>query len=1274
MAMRRGASMTLRTAWKLVFGLLILVRPAGPAAERSPGSPGVPSVRRSSVPRLDAAFGRMALSFIANSGQLDRQVDYYIAGKDMNIYFGKGGLTIALSRPGAAGGDERRHIDGRPGPAPSKIEAGEARRWAVKLDFVGANPDVRPAGEAKTETVFSFFRGGREDWRTGIPSFSRLVYQDLWPGIDLVYYGTADRLKYEFIVWPGADPSAIRLAYTGATAVRLNKSGELEVETPLGGFRDEKPVAYQERRGERFAVLMAYHLEEDKTSTGQGSEGEGVPLLQGRSHGFEVGEYDRSLPLVVDPATVVYSGFLGGSADDRGTAIAIDDSGNAYITGSTGSYDFPVAAGPDPTFNSQTAATDAFVAKVSPDGATLLYCGFIGGALEDAGTGIAVNIRGNAYVCGWTFSPDFPAVLGPGLTPHGDITAHSDAFVARLSADGSSLEYCGFIGGTNDDRAMGIATNGWNAYLTGWTASADFPAVGESGSTFMGDRDAFVTLVNWEGTGFYRSLFLGGQRSDEGTGIGIDCCGYIYITGNTDSSPADGFPASPGPPLSYGGNRDAFVAKIRDTIEYCGYIGGVGTDESAAIAVDYFGDFYVVGTTDSGEGFPVKSGPGLVHAGGNDVFVAKLSIGPYAKALDYCGFIGGPGDDRGLAIALDSSGRAYVAGSTDSASGFPVIGGPSLALAGMRDAFLAEVNFKGRPLLYCGFLGGSGNDEAAGIAADEAGNVYVAGTTRSNDFPAAVGPILIPGAGLSGESDDAFVARVFEEPPPTPPWELKGAALSTTEIVITWIDRSTNESGFKISRRDESINDWVEVGSVGADVTTFTDIGLTEATSYTYSVQAYSDVGDSTYSVIAIQYTRPEAPTNLMATAVNERRVDLSWVDNSHGEDGVLVLRRDQSSSYWQIVARLPANATACSDDYWVSGNRTYSYCVKASVNNTDSVPSAEAEVTTPQETLPAAPTDLLATAPLPTQVNLSWVDNAYNELWYSIERKTGAGGAWIEVATIRTDSTAWLDTTVIDRTTYYYRVRAFNSPGFSEYSNEAMVTTPPHQPHLRLPIRSVSFNTVDECATWIATTVIYNDGEVPLVVSGISFASGAEGFRYLGPKTPFTIDPHWGQELGFQFAPLDPGGWVTGVFTIRSNDPVNGNAPLEATAFSQIPFITMNLQGQRLFERAWLVRRAYARISLALTSTSPWGGVAYRLVRRTGAGPYQRIKTFSWVDTYLGIWTYADYFLAADVNYSYKVEAVDCRGVVIHESQEIELPAPAPQPPPKQTTRKVIK
>jgi hypothetical protein len=221
----------------------------------------------------------------------------------------------------------------------------------VKLEFIGANSDIRPVGQEKIEAVISYFKGKHEAWKEGIPTHSKVVYASLWPGIDLVYSGMSNKLKYEFVVHPGADPSKIGLAYCVARRVRVNKEGRLEVETPLGGFQDDRPEAYQESEGKRFEIGIGYEVK----------EGDGR-----NTYRFRVGEYDSSLPLILDPALLLYCGYIGGSSTDSSYGVAVDGSGNAYITGNTWSTEgsFPVKVGPDLTHNGNY---DAFVAKISSE-------------------------------------------------------------------------------------------------------------------------------------------------------------------------------------------------------------------------------------------------------------------------------------------------------------------------------------------------------------------------------------------------------------------------------------------------------------------------------------------------------------------------------------------------------------------------------------------------------------------------------------------------------------------------------------------------------------------------------------------------------------------------------------------------------------------------------------------------------------------------------------------------------------------------------------------
>jgi hypothetical protein len=1262
----------MKTTLKLVLGLFVLGIAAGSTAEELQLGRTPAGILAPSSPRLDPAFGRMPLCFIANRGQLNGRADYYIAGGDKSVYFGSEGVTIALTQPNlrskASEGMSRE--DGSSLTLNGHLEV--RGRWTVKLNFVGANDNIHPLGVEKTDTVISYFKGQPDEWRKGIPTYARVVYRNLWPGIDLAYSGTTERLKYEFIVHPGADPSSIKLAYSGARSVTLNKEGQLEVETPVGGFRDERPLAYQERDGKRVAVPMAFRLEERMAAPAQESLAGADPTLPSFAYGFEVGEYDRSLPLIMDPATVIYCGFIGGAADDRGTAIAIDGSGNAYVTGWTSSFDFPVKVGPDLGFNNMTMGTDAFVAKVNASGNGLVYCGYIGGGWDDVASGIAVDGSGNAYVTGWTLSMDFPTLVGPYLTSHANIAQYSEAFVTKVNASGTGLVYSGFVGGSFADKAAGIAVDGsGNAYLTGWTESEDFPTVSGPDLSFNGAQDAFVVKVSASGEGLVYSGFIGGLASDYGAGIAVDGSGNAYVTGSTSSYPTEHFPVTVGPVLTFWGETDAFVAKVNASgtgLVYCGYIGGTGVDAGAGVAVDPSGSAYVTGATDSGFHFPVKGGPDLVYNGGNDAFIAKVAAS--GEELVYCGYIGGSGAEAGTAVAVDASGDAYVAGFTDSAADFPVSGGPSVVHAGLKDAFLATVAASGSRLIYSGYLGGSENDEAGGVAADGTGKVFVAGYTRSNDFPVSVGPFLVPGAGYVGISDDAFVARIFEKLPPAAPADLHATMVTASEIDIAWTDKSTNEDGFKIERKTGEAGTWSQIDTVGVNVTAYQDTGLAEGTTYFYRVRAYNDIGDSDYSNeagVAI-LTRPAAPTNLSATAVNERRVNLSWTDHSGSETGFRIERKVNAGDPWAAVGTVAANVTSFADTH-VLETTTYTYRVLAFNSGGDSVPSNEAQATTPALTLPAAPSELQGTALNASRVRLTWVDNSYNEAGFKIERKTGAGGAWTQVGTAGADATSYEDSGLAESTIYYYRVRASNNAGDSGYSNEAPVTTPANQPLLRLPISDIAFGNVNECAFLDRTTVLYNDGGASLTVTSVVPASGSTDFSYRSPTTPFAIAPMGSQTITLRFSPLNTGP-AAAVFAVHSNDPVNGNVPLNVSGTGIIATIGLALQVQRQTERAWIIRREYARINLTVTKSAPFNVTTYRLSRRTGAGAYQTVKDFTEADLRSGALTYIDMFLSSGTSYTYKVEALDCGGRIIASSSEIGAISPLPQPVTKRVVR----
>jgi hypothetical protein len=729
------------------------------------------------------ALDHLPLYFVENRGQLDAEMAYSVLGGGTQVYFTRSGVTFAPSA-GHAQEQSRTNdkwlallgVDRGRDPA-STFPASElppSSDWAVKLEFVGADPQVQPAGQALNKAVVSYFRGPQEAWRTGLRTFSSVLYSELWPGIDLVYRGTAGKLKYEFVVKPGADPGQIRLAYRGANALRVDESGQLLVSTPLGELVDGAPLAWQDHDGRRTAVDMRYQLEPKPPGSTAGARDGSA------TYGFQIGAYDHTRTLVLDPVLLVYCGYIGGNSDDDGHGIAVDTAGHAYVTGTTASMDFPATEG------SAHWNRDAFFAKITLDGTELEYAGFIGGEGYDDGNDIALDGLGNAYIVGLTSSgEDFPVKNGPDGIFNG---GGSDAFVAKVNPNGTELVYAGYIGGSGDDIGAGIAVDAvGNAYVTGHTSSDEstFPKTVGPDLEYNGALfDAFVAKVDPEGTALLYAGYIGGAGIDYGRDVAVDAAGNAYVTGET-SSEQKTFPVQIGPDLAYnGGENDAFVAKVDPegtALLYAGYIGGSSVDTGDGLAVDAAGNAYITGKTSSSEAsFPDKVGPDRTYNGGkHDAFVAKVDA---AGALFYAGYIGGSGDDFGAGIAVDAAGNTYIAGSTNSdETTFPVKIGPGETYNGNLtcgiapeihpcfDAFVASVTASGAGLAYAGYVGGTGDDWGGGIAVDASGDTYITGSTNSSEatFPVKLGPDVIYTDNLTcGTAPDtypcfdAFVAKI----------------------------------------------------------------------------------------------------------------------------------------------------------------------------------------------------------------------------------------------------------------------------------------------------------------------------------------------------------------------------------------------------------------------------------------------------------------------------------------------------------------------------------
>ena len=702
---------------------------AVPAIAAAP--PAGASVEQDAQRQVVQMLDRMPLLFVPEQVSPDGAMGFAVRGSEASVWLSASGLSYRLT-PGS---------DTDP-------ETG-AGSWVVALDFVGATPR-QPVGEDQLPTRVSYFKGPKAEWRTGLPSYGSVRYSESWPGVDVVVSGTAGELESTFVVQPGADPSAIRLAYRGAKAVRIEADGSLVVETALGSIREKAPFAYQEIDGRRVEVSAAFRLE-PATEREPGRRG----------YRFWVGDHDPTRDLVIDPITVVSSGFIGGSDFEGGYAIAVDDAGNTYVTGETLSTEatFPVTVGPDLTYNGGTEDYgDVFVAKINASGTALDYCGYMGGGSGESAFGIAVDANGSAYVTGHTSSSDFPVTVGPDLT-YGGL---GDAFVAKIDASGEALDYCGYIGGASTDWGYGIdVDDAGSAYVTGYTSSteATFPVTVGPDLTYNELSDAFVAKVSVTGAALEYCGYIGGDDSDLAADLAVDASGRAYITGYTGSTEAS-FPVRVGPDLSHNRNVDAFVARVASDgsdLEYCGYIGGRAWDQGNGVAVDGGGNAYVTGETGSTElSFPVTVGPDLSFSAFWEAFVAKVNAA--GTALDYCGYIGGSSSDFGYGIAVDASGNAYVTGDTLSTEvTFPVIVGPDLTHNGSSDAFVARVNATGRALDYCGYVGGSSSDFGAGIAVDNGGTVHLAGWTASTEssFPVARGPDLTHNGFF-----DAFVMKL----------------------------------------------------------------------------------------------------------------------------------------------------------------------------------------------------------------------------------------------------------------------------------------------------------------------------------------------------------------------------------------------------------------------------------------------------------------------------------------------------------------------------------
>jgi hypothetical protein len=640
-----------------------------------------------------------------------------------------------------------------PGEVVLAVAAGSKRAQPpLRLSLAGADPAAAVRGrEALAGRVHYFTGRDPRGWRTHVPTYGRVEVAGVYPGIDLVYYGAQRRLAFDAVVAPGADPSALRLAFEGAARVEIDARGDLVLDNGAGEFRLSRPVIYQTAEGGRTAVTGGYVL---RPVEGSGGDHIWHPYQE---VGVEVGAYDRSRPLVIDPV-LAYSTYLGGSADEFGYDIAVDEAGQMYVTGPTLSLNFPTMNPLQPNFGGGVLDGDVFVSKLTADGSAFVYSTYFGGSSEDSGWGVAVDSLGSAYLTGRTSSDNFPLANPFQAICIKDFTGTClEAFVTKLKPDGSALLYSTYLGGRTSDGGADIAVdNAGNAYIVGMTLSPDFATVqplhGKKGSS----SDGFITKINASGSALVYSTYLGGTGVDGVTNIAIDPAGNAYVTGNTESTD---FPTFRALQPALAGGRDLFVAKLGPTgsvLHYSTYLGGSESEGAeGGIAVDAAGSAYVTAATRS-RNFPTVNALQPKFRGGDsigDAFVSKLD--PTGAALVYSTYLGGLSDDSGRDIAVDADGFAHITGLTLSVD-FPVVkpSQPNYG-GGHRDAYVSKLLPTGSALVFSTFLGGTTDDAGSAIALGPKGNVFVAGKAETpGEFP-TVNP-LQP---VIGGQNDAFVSR-----------------------------------------------------------------------------------------------------------------------------------------------------------------------------------------------------------------------------------------------------------------------------------------------------------------------------------------------------------------------------------------------------------------------------------------------------------------------------------------------------------------------------------
>ena len=682
-----------------------------------------PSINKAGAETVHAAYDSLPTTFIANAGQLDASVRYEVRSSVGHLFFTPQGVTLAVTAADNApvAPHDVQLAAQRIKPA---VDAAPQTSIAMRVSFEGANANPVLGGADQLPGIANFFTGSDPtQWHTNVPTYTGVAYRDLYPGIDLSYTGHIGVLKGTYTVASGADPALIRWHYTGVNGAHIDATtGNLLIDAPAGvTLTEQVPEAWQiGTDGVQHTVTAHYALTEDGTArftVGEYDHAQPLVIDPGLIYSTYLGGSgsDRGNGIAVDnsgsayvtgnttsvnfPTTVgtyqttagggiydafvsklnaagsalVYSTYLGGSGSDVGSGIAVDSSGNTYVTGQTDSANFPTTAGAYQT-TAGGGIYDVFVSKLNPAGSGLLYSTYLGGSGFDGGYGIAVDNSGSTYVTGQTDSANFPTTVGAYQTTFGGIY---DAFVSKLNATGSGLTYSTYLGGSGSDQGGGIALDSsGSTYITGNTQSANFPTTVGAYQTTAGDNfyDAFVSKLNATGSGLTYSTYLGGNVYDSGSGIALDSSGNAYVTGGTSSA---NFPTTVGAyQTSAAGIHNAFVTKLNATgsgLLYSTCLGGSVYDSGYRIALDSSGNAYVTGETSSANFPTTVSAYQTTYVGSGDAFVAKLDLIPVPTHTDSIGIFR-PSNATFYLRSSNTQGFADLTVQYGATNSYPVVG------------------------------------------------------------------------------------------------------------------------------------------------------------------------------------------------------------------------------------------------------------------------------------------------------------------------------------------------------------------------------------------------------------------------------------------------------------------------------------------------------------------------------------------------------------------------------------------------------------------------